>query len=170
MTAVAGQLAAAGAAARDIALQAGTTHPCLRLALTILWAARDLAGAVRAGQLDLTSAHLALNAHQHPAHDALCIAYLTVAEVAALLRISRTAVYRLIGEEKLQAVRAGPRSTRIPEPSVCRYLTGQAITAVEQLAKLGVRPPVSQGSCAAQRRPAVGPRQLSGTWSRCAGS
>ena len=139
ITAVTGQLAAAGAAARDAALQASTTQPCMRLALAILRAAPDLADAVRAGQVDLTAARRALRAHQHPAGNALGVTYLTVAEVAALLRVSRSAVYRRLADERLVAVRAGPRSVRIPEPSVCGYLARQAIAAVEQLGKPDTR-------------------------------
>lgn len=139
ITALTRQLAAAGAAARDAALQASTTQPCMRLTLAILRAAPDLADAVRAGQLDLTAARRALRAHQHPADNALGITYLTAAEVSALLRVSRSAVYRLLADETLLAVRAGPRSVRIPEPSVCGYLTGQAIAAISQLGKPGIR-------------------------------
>jgi excisionase family DNA binding protein len=155
ITAVARQLAAAAAAARDTALQAATTQPCIRLALAILRDAPDLADALSAGQLDLTSAHRALNAHQHPAQDALSITCLTVPEVAALLRVSRSTVYRLIKEEQLQAVKAGPRSVRIPEPSVCGYLVTHAIAAVKRLGKLSAPP--------AGRAPARMPAPASGT-------
>jgi excisionase family DNA binding protein len=131
ITAVIGQLSAE----RDAALQASTTQPCMRLALAILRAGPDLAAAVRAGQLDLTTARRTLLAHQHPADNPLGITYLTAAEVSVLLRVSRSAVYRLLADERLLAVRAGPRSVRIPEPSVCGYLTGQAIAAIGQLGK-----------------------------------
>jgi excisionase family DNA binding protein len=130
ITAVIGKLAAAG---RDAALQAGTTQPCMRLALAILRAAPELAGTVCGCPLALTAARRALRAHQHPADDVLGMTYLTVTEVSVLLRVSRSAVYRRLADERLLAVRAGPRSLRIPETSVCGYLTGQAIVAVEQL-------------------------------------
>lgn len=45
----------------------------------------------------------------------------TVSEVAALLRVSRMTVYRLIRQGDLPAVRIG-RGYRIPEDDVDRYL------------------------------------------------
>jgi excisionase family DNA binding protein len=111
----------------------------MRLALAILRAAPDLADAVRAGQLDLADARRTLLAHQHPAGNPLGITYLTAAEVSVLLRVSRSAVYRLLAGKRLLAIKAGPRSVRIPEPSVCGYLTGQAIAAIGELGKPGIR-------------------------------
>ena len=47
--------------------------------------------------------------------------FLTVAEVAALMRVSRMTVYRLVHSEELPAVRVG-RSFRVPEQAVHDYL------------------------------------------------
>jgi excisionase family DNA binding protein len=48
--------------------------------------------------------------------------YLTVAEVAAAMRVSKMTVYRLVHTGELPAVRFG-RSYRVPEQSVQEYLT-----------------------------------------------
>lgn len=55
--------------------------------------------------------------------------YLTVAEVAAQLRVSKMTIYRLVHGEEVASVRIG-RSFRIPESSVARYLNGSATDAV----------------------------------------
>jgi excisionase family DNA binding protein len=47
--------------------------------------------------------------------------FLTVAEVAALMRVSRMTVYRLVHAGELTAVRVG-RSFRVPERAVHAYL------------------------------------------------
>ena len=47
--------------------------------------------------------------------------FLTVAEVAALMRVSRMTVYRLVHSGELPAVRVG-RSFRVPERAVHDYL------------------------------------------------
>jgi len=49
------------------------------------------------------------------------IRFLKVTEVAALLRVSRMSVYRLIHAGELEAVRFG-RSFRVPEHAVDAYL------------------------------------------------
>jgi excisionase family DNA binding protein len=48
---------------------------------------------------------------------------LTVAEVAALMRVSKMTVYRLVHAGELAAVRVG-RSFRVPEQAVHSYLRG----------------------------------------------
>jgi excisionase family DNA binding protein len=50
--------------------------------------------------------------------------FVTVAEVADLLRVSNMTVYRLVQSGQLPAVRVG-RSYRIREADVNRYLAGQ---------------------------------------------
>ena len=50
--------------------------------------------------------------------------FLTVAEVARLLRVSNMTVYRLITGGELPAVRVG-RSYRLREEAVDRYLAGR---------------------------------------------
>jgi excisionase family DNA binding protein len=47
--------------------------------------------------------------------------FLTVAEVAALMRVSKMTVYRLVHAGDLSAVRVG-RSFRVPEQAVYDYL------------------------------------------------
>jgi excisionase family DNA binding protein len=49
--------------------------------------------------------------------------FLTVAEVASIMRVSKMTVYRLVHGGELAAVRVG-RSFRVPEPAVREYLTG----------------------------------------------
>ncbi|MFN2539900.1 MAG: helix-turn-helix domain-containing protein [Mycobacteriales bacterium] len=51
------------------------------------------------------------------------IKFLTVAEVAALMRVSRMTVYRLVHAGDLASVRVG-RSFRVPEHTVHSYLRG----------------------------------------------
>lgn len=49
--------------------------------------------------------------------------FLTVAEVAAVMRVSRMTVYRLVHAGDLASVRVG-RSFRVPERAVHDYLRG----------------------------------------------
>jgi excisionase family DNA binding protein len=49
------------------------------------------------------------------------VTFLTVAEVATLMRVSKMTVYRLVHAGDLTAVRVG-RSFRVPEHAVHRYL------------------------------------------------
>jgi excisionase family DNA binding protein len=58
---------------------------------------------------------------QRPAPRA--VSFLTVTEVAAIMRVSKMTVYRLVHAGELTAVRVG-RSFRVPEPAVRDYLTG----------------------------------------------
>jgi excisionase family DNA binding protein len=51
--------------------------------------------------------------------------YLTVAEAAMMMRVSKMTVYRLVHSGELEAIRVG-RSFRIPERSLNRYLTDRA--------------------------------------------
>jgi excisionase family DNA binding protein len=50
------------------------------------------------------------------------VTFLTVAEVAAIMRVSKMTVYRLVHGGELAAVRVG-RSFRVPEPAVREYLS-----------------------------------------------
>jgi excisionase family DNA binding protein len=54
--------------------------------------------------------------------------FLTVAEVAAMMRVSKMTVYRLVHNGELPAVRVG-RSFRVPEEAVHEYLRGSYIDA-----------------------------------------
>ncbi|MFB9377460.1 helix-turn-helix domain-containing protein [Kineococcus gynurae] len=49
------------------------------------------------------------------------VRFLTVAEVAAMMRVSKMTVYRLVHNGELPAVRVG-RSFRVPEDAVHEYL------------------------------------------------
>ncbi|HEV2087269.1 MAG TPA: helix-turn-helix domain-containing protein [Cryptosporangiaceae bacterium] len=49
------------------------------------------------------------------------VRFLTVAEVASLMRVSKMTVYRLVHSGELHAVRVG-RSFRVPEHAVHAYL------------------------------------------------
>lgn len=51
------------------------------------------------------------------------IKFLTVAEVAAVMRVSRMTVYRLVHSGELASVRVG-RSFRVPEHAVHDFLRG----------------------------------------------
>jgi excisionase family DNA binding protein len=51
------------------------------------------------------------------------VRFLTVAEVASLMRVSKMTVYRLVHSGELGAVRVG-RSFRVPEKAVHEYLRG----------------------------------------------
>ncbi len=56
------------------------------------------------------------------------VRFLTVAEVAALMRVSKMTVYRLVHSGELPAVRVG-RSFRVPEQAVHTYLERAFIEA-----------------------------------------
>ncbi len=49
------------------------------------------------------------------------VKFLTVAEAATAMRVSKMTVYRLVNSGHLQAIRVG-RSFRVPEPAVEAYL------------------------------------------------
>ncbi len=51
------------------------------------------------------------------------VKFLTVAEVAAVMRVSKMSVYRMIHSGELEAARFG-RSFRVPEKAVHDYLRG----------------------------------------------
>ena len=48
--------------------------------------------------------------------------FMTVAEVATIMRVSKMTVYRLVHGGELEAVRVG-RSFRVPESAVTEYLS-----------------------------------------------
>ncbi|HEV2779476.1 MAG TPA: helix-turn-helix domain-containing protein [Actinophytocola sp.] len=51
------------------------------------------------------------------------VQFLTVAEVATMMRVSKMTVYRLVHNGELPAVRVG-KSFRVPEKAVHAYLEG----------------------------------------------
>ena len=54
------------------------------------------------------------------------VKFLTVAEVAATMRVSKMTVYRLVHGGELPAVRVG-RSFRVPEDAVHAYLSSSFV-------------------------------------------
>ena len=54
------------------------------------------------------------------------VQFLTVAEVASMMRVSKMTVYRLVHAGELPAVRVG-RSFRVPEKAVDDYLRGSFV-------------------------------------------
>jgi excisionase family DNA binding protein len=58
---------------------------------------------------------------QHLSGDISAVKFLTVAEVAATMRVSKMTVYRLVHNGELPAVRVG-RSFRVTEEDVNEYL------------------------------------------------
>jgi excisionase family DNA binding protein len=56
------------------------------------------------------------------------VKFLTVAEVASLMRVSKMTVYRLVHSGDLTAVRVG-RSFRVPEKAVHDYLRDAFVEA-----------------------------------------
>jgi excisionase family DNA binding protein len=63
-----------------------------------------------------------------PDGDLARVQFLTVAEVAAAMRVSKMTVYRLVHNGELPAVRVG-RSFRVPEEAVHAYLQGSYFDA-----------------------------------------
>ena len=57
----------------------------------------------------------------HNSGDISEVKFLTVAEVATVMRVSKMTVYRLVHSGELDAVRVG-RSFRVPEDAVNDYL------------------------------------------------
>lgn len=65
----------------------------------------------------------------HPVDPELAeVQFLTVAEVAAVMRVSKMTVYRMVHSGELHAVRVG-RSFRVPEKVVHDYLRAAFIEA-----------------------------------------
>ncbi|MEV5412436.1 helix-turn-helix domain-containing protein [Thermopolyspora sp. NPDC052614] len=56
------------------------------------------------------------------------VKFLTVAEVATVMRVSKMTVYRLVHSGELPAIRVG-RSFRVPEQAVHEYLRDAFIEA-----------------------------------------
>lgn len=59
------------------------------------------------------------------------IKFLTVAEVATIMRVSKMTVYRLCNSGELEAIRVG-RSFRITEENVAAFLRGPLTEVVTQ--------------------------------------
>jgi len=56
------------------------------------------------------------------------VRFLTVAEVATIMRVSKMTVYRLVHSGELEAIRVG-RSFRVPEQAVNQYLRDAYVAA-----------------------------------------
>lgn len=56
------------------------------------------------------------------------VRFLTVAEVATIMRVSKMTVYRLVHSGELEAIRVG-RSFRVPEQAVNQYLKAAFVAA-----------------------------------------
>ncbi len=65
---------------------------------------------------------------RHPTSGLNDVKFLTVAEVAAVMRVSKMTVYRMVHGGDLPAVRVG-RSFRVPESAVHDYLRNAYIEA-----------------------------------------
>ena len=69
-----------------------------------------------------------MSSSQPPDSPLAGVRFLTVAEVATLMRVSKMTVYRLVHSGELTAVRVG-RSYRVPEKAVHDYLRDAYIEA-----------------------------------------
>jgi len=74
--------------------------------------------------------------HETPAAENVATNFLTAAEVALRLRVSRSTVYNLIASGRLTAHCNGggkvrPRGLRVPEAAVIEYLNDSLITPSE---------------------------------------
>ena len=58
------------------------------------------------------------------------VKFLTIYELAVMMRISKMSAYRLVRTGELEAVRVG-RSYRIPEQAVINYLRDAAFTPAD---------------------------------------
>ena len=56
------------------------------------------------------------------------VRFLTVAEVATIMRVSKMTVYRLVHSGELEAIRVG-RAFRVPEQAVNQYLRDAFVAA-----------------------------------------
>ncbi|MEV8015261.1 helix-turn-helix domain-containing protein [Streptomyces sp. NPDC086554] len=58
------------------------------------------------------------------------VVFLTVAEVASVMRVSKMTVYRLVHSGHLPAIRVG-RSFRVPEQAVHEYLRESSVEHID---------------------------------------
>ena len=66
-----------------------------------------------------------MSANETPLSD---VRFLTVAEVASIMRVSKMTVYRLVHSGELEAIRVG-RSFRVLEQAVNQYLRDSFVAA-----------------------------------------
>jgi excisionase family DNA binding protein len=82
-----------------------------------------------AGARRVLKVRCVMGAGERPRDKALAeVRFLTVAEVATVMRVSKMTVYRLVHSGELPAVRVG-RSFRVPEQAVHSYLRDAFIEA-----------------------------------------
>lgn len=67
------------------------------------------------------------------------VRFLTIAEVALIMRVSKMTVYRLVHTGELEAIRVG-RSFRVPEAAVSEYLRDPSYTPVRIYLAVGENP------------------------------
>lgn len=72
------------------------------------------------------------------------VKFLTVAEVASVMRVSKMTVYRLVHSGHLPAIRVG-RSFRVPEQAVHEYLRESFVGSNPPEISLGLRPSLGDG-------------------------
>jgi excisionase family DNA binding protein len=86
------------------------------------------------------------------------VRFLTVAEVASIMRVSKMTVYRMVHAGELPAIRVG-RSFRVPEDAVHKYLrTSYVDTACLVLTAR------QQGGPGSQTRPTLSVAQVKKPW------
>src|SRR5215469_5007696 len=66
------------------------------------------------------------------------VRFLTVAEVATIMRVSKMTVYRLVHSGELEAIRVG-RSFRVPEQAVNQYLRAAFVSTALRCHALAYR-------------------------------
>ena len=68
------------------------------------------------------------------------VKFLTVAEVASIMRVSKMTVYRLVHSGELEAIRVG-RSFRVPEQALAKTTEGLlASTMIENTSESSIMP------------------------------
>jgi excisionase family DNA binding protein len=72
------------------------------------------------------------------------VKFLTIYELARIMRISKMSAYRLVHTGELEAIRVG-RSYRIPEQAVVNYMRGAAFTPTG-MASLNPGTPPAEGT------------------------
>ena len=77
------------------------------------------------------------------------VKFLTIYELAVIMRISKMSAYRLVHTGELEAIRVG-RSYRIPEQAVVNYMRGAAFTPTGMAS---LKPDAPTGDTGGERAP-----------------
>jgi excisionase family DNA binding protein len=80
---------------------------------------------IRPGVTSTVRERAPMSTNETPLSD---VRFLTVAEVASIMRVSKMTVYRLVHSGELEAIRVG-RSFRVPEQAVNQYLRDSFVAA-----------------------------------------